>query len=282
MSKLRIKGKLMYPPGIWGLNLPVKNVKIKLYDIDKTGSDFLWEGTTDSNGHFSGTTREWQDKILIRTPAIPAGFGFPGVPATKKYIPDLSDLLILKIKITDGNHNLEGPFPFVRDNVEVPLFTTWGPPPLVGPSRGTINGKEFTDFNGLINEMVSVIETGGPIELKLYNDWATAVRPLTDLINMSPLQCAQQIFPDSRSGSLELVVGGAVIVITAVEIAALAGLVLAIAGLLVASSVPIFAVALGVAVIIAISTGYGNLNTEEKTVTTEHGVETERRVEITK
>ncbi len=65
MAKLKLKGKVTYPPGPWGNNKPVKGAKIKITDIDAPGrtNDVIWEGTTENDGVFQGTSKEWQDRI---------------------------------------------------------------------------------------------------------------------------------------------------------------------------------------------------------------------------
>ena len=64
-------------------------------------------------------------------------------------------------------------------------YVIWGPPTN---NRGTLNGVDFTNFNQLINKVVSTIEQKGTIDLRLYGDWSTAATPLVLLIKKSPLE----------------------------------------------------------------------------------------------
>ena len=60
MARLKIKERLFYLPGAWSINLPVKNGKVEIYDIDDfdlRGSDLIFEETKNNNGHFSSRAR---------------------------------------------------------------------------------------------------------------------------------------------------------------------------------------------------------------------------------
>jgi hypothetical protein len=264
MAKLKLKGKVTYPPGPWGTNKPVKGAKITITDIDAPGrtDDVIWEGATDDKGVFQGTSKEWQDRIKL-TPAIPATPISPAVPAT--YGPDPSDVLVLKINVVQGQSKITAPFPFAGDNVQVPVFVTWGPP---SNSRGTVNGVEFTDFNQLIDKLIATVEKKDPIDLRLYGDWATAVLPIVQLIKKSPLERVRQTFPSSKTGSI--VIPG-VITISSTALAALAGLVLALGSLILLAGASTFLVCLGIAVILAVVNGYVNIEASQTTTTDSQG-----------
>lgn len=265
MAKLKLKGKVTYPPGPWGTNKPVKGAKITITDIDAPGrtDDVIWEGATDDKGVFQGTSKEWQDRIKL-TPAIPATPISPAVPAT--YGPDPSDVLVLKINVVQGQNKVTAPFPFAGDNVQVPVFVTWGPP---SNSRGTVNGVEFTDFNQLIDKLIATVEKKDPIDLRLYGDWATAVVPIVQLIKKSPLERVRQTFPSSKTGSIVIIPGG--ITISTTALAALAGLVLALGSLILLAGASTFLVCLGIAVILAVVNGYVNIEASQTTTTDSQG-----------
>ena len=267
MAKLKLKGNLMYPPGPWGTNKPVKGAQIKITDIDAPGrtDDVIWTGTTNNDGVFQGTSKEWQDRIQL-TPGIPATAITSAVRPT--YGPDPADVLILKIEIAQGQNKIMAPFVFAGDNVQVPIYVTWGPP---ANNRGTLNGVNFTDFNQLINKVVSTIEQKDPIDLRLYGDWSTAATPLVLLIKKSPLERTKQIFPDSQPGSIEIVVGGTVITVSATALAGLAALVLAIGSLVLLAGASVFLVCLGIAVVLAVVNGYVNIEGSQTTTTDSQG-----------
>jgi hypothetical protein len=268
MSKLKLKGRIMYPPGPWGATKPVAGAKIRITDIDLPGrtDDVIWQGKTDAAGAFAGTSTEWQDRVRL-TPAIRATRITPAVPAT--YGPDPSDLMLLNIEIAEGEHKLKAPFVFAGNNVLVPMFVNWTPQV---ESWGKLNGVEFRDFKKLIGKLVATIEKRQPIELELNGEWADAVAPIVALIRKSPLQMVKQVFPASRAGSIEIVVGGTVVVVSTPAIAAVATLVLALGTLVLLSGASAFLVALGIAVILAVANGYANVEASQSTTTDSNGV----------
>lgn len=267
MSKLKLKGKVIYPPGPWGINKPVKGAKITITDLDAPGraNDVIWEGTTDEHGVFQGTSKEWQDRIRL-TPGIPGTAISPAVPAT--YGPDPSDVLVLKIDIAEGQFKISGPFPFAGDNVQVPIYVTWGP---TADNRGTVNGVDFTDFSQLINRLIATVEKKDPIELRLYGDWSVAATPIVELLKKSPLDRIKQSFPSSRTGSIELIIGGTAITVSSTALVALAGLVLALGSLILLAGASAFLVCLGIAVILAVLNGYVNIEASQTTATDSQG-----------
>lgn len=258
----------MYPPGPWGANRPVPDAKIRITDLDAPGrtDDLIWEGVTGPGGVFQGTSKEWQDRITL-TPGVPATPFTPAIPPVTG--PDPSDILILKIEIEHGSRKLSAPFAFAGDGVQVPVFVTWTPP--AAPSHGTLNGAPFTDFEKLSNALVDAIVKRQPVELKLYGDWSAAATPLVAIIGETPLQRVRRVFPQSRAGSIVLVIGGTSITISAAAIAAAGGLVLAIAFLVLMAGASTFLVCLGVAVILAVVNGYMNIEASQKTTTDSQG-----------
>src|SRR6187399_3204649 len=95
MASLQIKGKLIFPPGLWGLTKPVAGASIKLTDLDIPGrnNDVIWQGTSDQNGNYQGTTSEWRDTITV-TPSTPF------TPAIT--VPDPTDLMLLQVTVTQN------------------------------------------------------------------------------------------------------------------------------------------------------------------------------------
>lgn len=226
----------------------------------------IWEGTTENDGVFQGTSKEWQDRIQL-TPGIPATGFTPAVPPT--YGPDPADVLILKLEIVQGQNKITAPFVFAGDNVQVPIYVTWGP---AVANRGTLNGVEFTDFKQLVNKVVATIEKKDPIDLRLYGDWSTAAIPLVQLINKSPLERTEQIFPGSMPGSIEIFVPTVgFIVVSTPALIALAALVLAIGSLILLAGASAFLVCLGIAVVLAVANGYVNIEASQTTTTDSQG-----------
>jgi hypothetical protein len=173
------------------------------------------------------------------------------------------------IKIEADGKTVTLPFPFVGDDIEVPLPVTWVPP--MPASWGALNGVEFTDFQKLMDQLIITVEKRDPIEVKLYGGWSDAMAPLVDLIQKPPLELAQQIFPGSRPGSLILAIGAITLTIGAVEIAALAALVLGIGALILLTGAGVFLTAMGVGVIMAVSAGYCEIGATQSTTTDTDG-----------
>lgn len=268
MSKLKIKGRIYYPPGPWGATKPVANASVTITDIDLPGktNDKILKATTDSEGRFRGLSNEWQDTTRVRYWKVDSITSGHWAYQTQ---PDMTDVMILMVKIEADGKEITIPFPFAGDNVEIPLLVTWGP--STPPAWGTVNGIEFTDFQKLIDKFIATIETKDPIELKLYGGWSDAVVPLVELIQKPPLELAQDVFPGSRPGSIILAIGAISITIAAAEIAALATLVLAIGGLILLTGAAVFITALGVAVILAIVAGYCDISAAQTTTTDSNG-----------
>ena len=270
MSKLNIKGRLYYPPGPWGAFKPVPNARITITDIDTDGrNDRIFTARTDDGGRFGGLSNEWQDKIRVRYWQVDSLVPPSGHWAYRTQ-PDVTDLMILSVKIEADGQVITGPFPFAGDGVEVPLVVTWAPPPAK-TAWGTVNGVEFNEFQELIDKFIMAVEARDPIELKLYGDWADAVDPLVELLKKSPLELAQQVFPGSYEGSLVLLIGGTFVTIGAAELGALALLALAIGGMILLTGAAVFVTALGVAVIFAIAAGYCEINTSQDTTYDNNG-----------
>ncbi|MFN0103368.1 MAG: hypothetical protein ACKV2U_14925 [Bryobacteraceae bacterium] len=267
MAKLKLKGKLTHPPGPWGSNRPVAGAKIRIIDIDAPGrtDDLIWDGTTDNGGVFQGTSKDWRDQIQL-TPGVPATLVTPGIGPT--YGPDPTDAMVLKIEITQGSNKITAPFVFAGDEVQVPLFVTWGPHTN---NRGSVNGVHFTEFDKLINHLVATIVKKDPIELKLSGDWAQAATPIVELINQSPLERTKRVFPNSKAGSVVVVVGGVSITISSAAIIAMGALVLGIGGLILLAGASTFLVCLGIAVVLAVVNGYVNIEASQKTTTDSEG-----------
>ena len=222
---------------------------------------------TDLNGSFHKRITNQPGNDGNPTPGIPATGFTPAVPPT--YGPDPADVLILKLEIVQGQNKITAPFVFAGDNVQVPIYVTWGP---AVANRGTLNGVEFTDFKQLVNKVVATIEKKDPIDLRLYGDWSTAAIPLVQLINKSPLERTEQIFPGSMPGSIEIFVPTVgFIVVSTPALIALAALVLAIGSLILLAGASAFLVCLGIAVVLAVANGYVNIEASQTTTTDSQG-----------
>ena len=273
MSKLKIKAKILYPPGSWGLNKPVKNATVTIHDLDANGKDKIFTGTTDSQGRVKGTSKDWQDKKRIRYWRVTSTFP-PAGEWAYKHVPDLTDVMVLTVTIKKGDQSFTGPFPFVGDNVEIPLVVPWAwdGGGTVAP-HATVNGEDFTDFQKMINKTTKRIEAGDDLELELFGEWSEAMDPLVDIINKPPLELLQGIFPGTQPGSVIIAVGGIFVTLTGAEIAAI---ILAIGAMILLTGAAVFVTCLGIAVIAAIAAGYCSIEAGQETVTDINGQPTNR------
>ena len=250
MSKLKLRGRIQYPPGPWGAFRPVTDAKITITDLDLPGrhNDTIFSGVTDAKGCFRGISNEWQDTVRVRY--------WSGSRWTYRTQPDITDILTLMIKIEADGKEVTLPFPFPGDDIEVPLPVTWAP--LMPSAWGTVNGIRFTDFQKLMDQLIATVEEREPIEIKLFGGWADAMTPLVDLIQKPPLELAQEIFPGSRPGSLILAIGAFTLVV-------------GIGGLILLAGAGVFLTAMGIAVIMAVSAGYCEIGATQSTTTDPDG-----------
>jgi hypothetical protein len=270
VAKLKIKGRVSYIPGPWGLNVRGKQLPVKIIDIHpvKATRQIIWEGKTNDNGDFSGTTKDWRD--IVTVPSV-----VPGVPPTR--MPDPTDLLWLVIQVKEGGKWHEYPFIFVADNIQAPTVLPF-PPDGWNPNndRATLNGADITDLQALSDVLFKAIQSRQPkITLKLYGNWASSAKPIVDRIREIPLKRFQRVFPNAKAGSITISIGtGITITLTAAAILASASLVLAIGAAILMSGAAIMVVLLGIAVIIALLMGYASIKAEQKTLTNPDGTTT--------
>lgn len=263
MAKLKIRGRISFIPGPWGLDVRGKQLPIRIIDIHPINRtrQTIWQGKTNNSGDFSGTTKDWRDMVTIPTP-----------PIGTTTIPDPTDLLMLMIEVTIGNRRHEQPFPFISDNVLVPIILPF-PPEFWKNNSATINDALITDTQKLSDELLRLLQNRQPkVTLKLYGNWANSAQPIVDIIRETPLKRVQRVFPLSTSGSIVITtLAGMTITLTAPAILATASLILAIGGAILLSGAAIFVILLGIAVIVAVLMGYATIKAEQKTQTNTDG-----------
>jgi hypothetical protein len=129
MPQITVKGKVVYGPGAWGSSVPARNVTVQVVDVDLPGAgdDTLWTGTTDTTGAFSGTTSNWQDSrtLQVWVPNLPPPLGPGGGRWESRTEPDPTDVLALKVRVTEGSRSQDF-FPFAND-APLPLILPWAP-----------------------------------------------------------------------------------------------------------------------------------------------------------
>lgn len=259
MSKLKVRGRLTHIPGPWGAAVPGGGYGVKIIDLHpiRNTRQTIWTGTANAQGVFQGETEDWRDRVVL-IPAQPARRLFPGGPtipgAPAVHGPDPTDILMLLIEITAGGQTHQFPFPFIADNIEIPVILPFAPAGFVAVlNQATVNGATFTDPAAMQAAIVS-IATGGASEIRigLRGTFAAHAAPLIALLTQSPQQL--------RANSLSPAFGGpmmAAAVPPPVPPEVLIILAIAILVLAVGSSVVL--VCLGVAVILALVLGYAEI-----------------------
>jgi hypothetical protein len=244
MARLKIKGKLQYIPGPWGMNEPVKGATVTIVDKDPGGTDdVILTRTTNSLGKFGGTSREWQDTKRVRywAPLPPPGRW------RSKTVPDPADVMLLEIQVREGDRRFSGPFVFLGDNVEVPVVVPWGKEPPEASATIKVNGVACTDGNDLQKKARAAFENGSPtvrIEIRgpeALPFQAFAGKGLDELKEMVDdiMPGAREMFYVNPTGAEELL--------------AIAVVILAIGA---AASVTILATAVAFSLIMALVLGY--------------------------
>ena len=121
MASLTIAGRVQYMPGPWGLNKALAGAQVELFDIDLGGGDDrIWHGSTDAVGRFSGNSDEWQDKKSLRV------FDPRQGRWVETQVPDPSDVLLLKLRVTAQGHQHEVTPYLHNPPVQVPVIVPWG------------------------------------------------------------------------------------------------------------------------------------------------------------
>lgn len=168
MPSISIAGRLVHAPGPGGAQVPVSGADIRIYDIDAPGrgDDLIWEGRTNAQGQFSGTSANWQDSVKVMTPFGP------------KTVADASDILLLKMEVKQGP-NAVTISPFVT-NAPVPVVVPW-PQPAGAILLAVVNDKVVTGAKPdmLYEHVKDLAESDAPrIRIVCTGDWAKPLEPL--------------------------------------------------------------------------------------------------------
>lgn len=254
MGSLSIKGKIFHPPGLWGLNKPVAGASIKIEDLDLPGrqNDVIWQGSTDSNGNFQGTTSDWQDRITV----TPATHFTPAIT-----IADPTDIMLLQITISQntptGTKQITAPFVWLGNNLpSPPMLVTWGPPDAVVK----INGHECYTRQDIESNTTTAINSGSPLTIQVYGPDALLLQPLT-----LPTDQLRNWIKQRYSGSVNGLLDG-IPFPTPPDWAVGVFVILVGVGILcLAIGASVILVCLGIAVIYAVSQHYKNISVHQKT-----------------
>lgn len=133
MASLTIAGRVQYMPGPWGLNKALAGAQVELFDIDLGGGDDrIWQGSTDAEGRFSGNSDEWQDKKTLRVFDPRVGRW------VETQVPDPSDVLLLKLRVTaQGRQHEVMPYLY-NAPVQLPVIVPWGTPEVRKEQRALV------------------------------------------------------------------------------------------------------------------------------------------------
>jgi len=193
MGNLEVRGTIVYMPGTWGVALPVPNATVELIDVDLPGKsdDAIYQGTTNQQGSFSGTTSDWQDYVDLPPVWVQDSIFPPRGHWENKRAPDPSDVLFLRARIRetrpDGVKSTELVFPYTGNGGPAPVVPVpWGPWQAPAVSLVEINGEGFSDPAAVLAKLRTLIDDGKHVEIAARNSQVRAV--LSEFVGKSAEQ----------------------------------------------------------------------------------------------
>lgn len=142
MSRLTLGGKVLYND----LKTPVAKARVQIYDLDQggNGNDKIYEATTNSNGEFSGLSKDWKDENTI-------SLGFASVPTP--------DILALEFRVVANGRVHQGPYFHTGDRKSIPIVMPIAPPVTIN-QREVIHlitlSEEWEGADKLLYETVEI------------------------------------------------------------------------------------------------------------------------------
>ncbi len=160
MAQLNIRGQVQYAPGPWGIARPAGGVALVIVDEDVgNASDTIWSGSTNAQGQYAGTTRDWRDtrSVTVSTPA--------GQRTTQ--VADATDLMLLKAtasqRIGPRTHSITVPFvPAPPGLPQGPIVLGWGPP---GQALVRVNGVAANTLSQIAQLIQNVFAVGTTVAM---------------------------------------------------------------------------------------------------------------------
>ncbi len=147
----RFRGKIHYPPNPQGAAMPVAGARVRIWDQDANGkNELLIDTHTTSSGRFNvRASRPWQDRTRIPLP-----FG------RSTTIPDPSDIPVFIIKIEDPStgNEMQVPFVYINDSIELPMVVVWGPPAPTGSGGGLNLGSLVGTIGGIATSASKIMD----------------------------------------------------------------------------------------------------------------------------
>lgn len=259
MSRLNIKAKVMYMPGPWGMNEPVKGADIKIIDIDIGGKDdVIFSKKTSSIGRVSGISKDWKDKRTIR---VWEAFPLPGQWKSKT-VADPTDMMLLEIDVREGAKHIRAPFVYLGNNMEVPIIVPWGKesiPEVIGSVVSSlmptlaVDGKKYSDPMLAQKSARKKFEAGQrKVELSLNGPEALAFMPFADKSFAELKDLVDDVLPGVKEFLYPNPIGAA-------ELSAIALIILA-SGAVVSGT--ILSSCVGFCLILALYLGYTDIQLE--------------------
>lgn len=160
MAQFNIRGQVQYAPGPWGAARPAGGVALAIVDEDVgNASDTIWSGSTNAQGQYAGTTRDWRDtrSVTVSTPM--------GQRTTQ--VADAADLMLLKATATQRigprAHSLTVPFvPAPAGLPQPPIVLGWGPP---GQTQVKVNGVAASTLSQIAQLIECVFAVGSTVAM---------------------------------------------------------------------------------------------------------------------
>lgn len=155
MSELRIRGKVIWMPGPWGLAAPAAGATVKIHQnsVLPPSRREIWSGTAAADGSFSGTTRRWRRTIRVRVGPI------------DEERPDPTDILAVTVEIAAEGRTMTFPFPYLADDLAVPpVVLPWIPS---GLAMAWFDGTPCYTAAALAQRLEQLLAAPAPVVIEI-------------------------------------------------------------------------------------------------------------------
>lgn len=227
MPTIAINGKIIH-----AINplIPVQGARVRIYDVDVggNGDDLIFDGLTDADGRFHGTSRNWRDRNTV-------GIG--------NLVSSVPDVLLLKIRVTRGAHDT-GMLPYVQAGAATPPMPVPFPLPLP-----EVDGEECSNPMEFHKKLRQRLEAGqAKVVVRVHGNDALPLLPVA--MAAGNIDKLKQLIDGKWNGMGQFLFPNP---LTPAEITAIALLILAV-GAVIATTAIASAVAIGV--VMAMPLGY--------------------------
>lgn len=255
MSALKVKGRIFHAAGPWGFRVPVDGATVTITDLDAPGKgdDNIWNGTTDADGRFQGTTSDWKDTTKVTVPGYLKGFPARWIPPHDEWIPDPTDILVLVAGVQQDRFQTTLPFAYINDATPSPdLVVPWPPLPKL---LGRVNGRDCYNPVEMNVRIRAAIDSGvHPIKVDIFGPDSTLLAPLLQGPNEVANWVKQKLGAPADIGALaNKALGDWVWILVAVAI------------IILAVGVSVLLLIVGLAILYAIHKGYTKISFSQTT-----------------